>query len=341
MMPTKANVRYHVLHNFDSAAISPLQWNTLVEQCNGSVFMTWHYQKVWWEVFGRGKLLIVVSYENEQPIAIAPLFTDEGMIYFVGSGGSDYLHFIGDIGDEHVLLQMLYTTIGKVPEFVGFLFYHIPTSFRMWEKFDVVSRKLGLLLIIEGEQVAPSMSIKSSPQIARVAVQKKSLLRHEAWFKKNGNLEVQHCSSSKEILPWLERFFEQHQHRWAVTPYPSLFNNTIQCLFYKRLAEAADESGWLRFNVVLHNEVPVAFHFGFLYNNSFLWYKPSFDIRMAKHSPGELLLRQLLIYAIDNSVKTFDFGLGDEAFKQRFATHIHTVQNFGLYPTKSTMTDSV
>ena len=68
------------------------------------------------------------------------------------------------------------------------------------------------------------------------------------------------------------------------------------------------------------------------YNRSFLWYKPTFDITLAKHSPGEVLLRQLLLRAIDEEADYFDFGLGDEAFKNRFASSTPTVTNIGLYP---------
>ena len=63
-----------------------------------------------------------------------------------------------------------------------------------------------------------------------------------------------------------------------------------------------------------------------------MWYKPAFAIELARHSPGEVLLRQLLLRVIEESAHTFDFGLGDETFKRRFANHTQTVRDFGLYP---------
>jgi len=61
------------------------------------VFLTWHWQSAWWKTFGRGELLLIAVERDGEVIALAPLFTEAGMIYFVGSGGSDYLNFIGDI----------------------------------------------------------------------------------------------------------------------------------------------------------------------------------------------------------------------------------------------------
>jgi CelD/BcsL family acetyltransferase involved in cellulose biosynthesis len=39
----------------------------------------------------------------------------------------------------------------------------------------------------------------------------------------------------------------------------------------------------------------------------------------------------LLLAAMAEKAHTFDFGLGDEAFKSRFATRVNRVRNWGLY----------
>jgi len=43
-------------------------------------------------------------------------------------------------------------------------------------------------------------------------------------------------------------------------------------------------------------------------------------------------LRQLLLAAIDDGASTFDFGIGEEAFRRRFATHVWRVQTWGSHP---------
>ena len=77
---------------------------------------------------------------------------------------------------------------------------------------------------------------------------------------------------------------------------------------------------------------PIAFHFGFSFAGNYLWYKPSFEIALARKSPGEVLLRQLLLAAVQENAYVFDFGLGDEAFKHRFASRSQLVRTWGLYP---------
>src|SRR4029077_1134663 len=93
-------------------------------------------------------------------------------------------------------------------------------------------------------------------------------------------------------------FFAQHISRWAATASPSLFNDETQRQFYRRLARTASDAGWLRFTRVEWQGRVIAFHFGFCYRGNFLWYKPTFAIDLAQRSPGEVLLRQLLLRAM-------------------------------------------
>ena len=120
--------------------------------------------------------------------------------------------------------------------------------------------------------------------------------------------------------------------RWSATEHPSLFLDTQQRGFYERLVDVGCEEGWLRFTVVEWNGAPIAFHLGFSFRDRYLWYKPSFDVSKAKWSPGEVLLRHLLLAAIDEGIRIFDFGIGEEPFKARFSNRTARVRTWGFYP---------
>ena len=330
-----ASIQYHLLSGFTDPMLSPEAWAALQYKGSGNtVFMTWHWQKAWWEVFGRGKLLLLLAVKKDQPVALAPLFADGGMLFFVGSGGSDYLDFIGDTSEPEIISGLLQLAIENTPGVLGIRFYHIQSSSPTQQLLFNIAKKQGWDCFDEGGMASPVLSIRDFPEQAKAAAAKKSLLRHEGWFNRNGGIEVQHYSHSNNILPHLDAFFEQHIERWSATPHPSLFLDPLQRRFYKRLCEAASDTGWLRFTIVYWQQQAIAFHFGMHYNCSFLWYKPTFDITLAKHSPGEVLLRQLLLKAMEEAADYFDFGLGDEAFKSRFASSTPSVTTIGLYPAK-------
>ena len=320
-----------VLKDFEDPLIGPQVWNGLIEGGPGNnVFRTYQWQRTWWESFGRGELLLVVAHRDGQVVAIAPLFGEAGMIYFVGSGGSDYLGFVGDVSDADLLQTLLDAARTNVPDFIGFVFYMVPDLSSLDHPLGEVARGLGLTLFDEGELVAPVMKL-AGPEQAIAAAEKSSLVRHEKIFRREGRLEVQHLTDGQEILPHLDEFFDQHVSRWHETPYPSLFVEPKQREFYRQLTQSARREGWLRFTRLSWNGQPIAFHFGFCYAGNFLWYKPSFDVQLARRSPGEVLLRQLLLRAAAENVSTFDFGIGDEPFKRRFATQVNRVRTWGLY----------
>ncbi|MBU1822985.1 MAG: GNAT family N-acetyltransferase [Bacteroidetes bacterium] len=321
---------FRVLTGFDQ--VDSAIWNAMLRQGpTNELFLTWEWQQCWWEVFGRGKLLLVVAEQAGIPVAIAPLFLDEGMVFFVGSGGSDYLDFIGS-PDYDVLAGMLGAAVQQAPDFLGFLFYHVPEASSTSAYLHQIARTQGWKLYQEGSQVAPALDIVHYPEVAVQAPQKKSLRRHQNWFARNGQLRTEHFRSGHEATPFLDTFFTQHIKRWSDTPYPSLFLDQRQCQFYRLFSQTLANTGWFRFTRVVWNEQTIASHVGFCYAGSFLWYKPTFDPGLARHSPGEVLLRELLMLALEEQATVFDFGLGDEAFKRRFSTTIRTVYNWGLYP---------
>lgn len=325
-------IKTHRLTSFDDPMIGRERWNGLLQESGcRSVFLTWEWQQAWWQSFGRGQLLLVAAEVNGEIVALAPFFAEAGMIYFVGSGGSDYLDFIGQTAEAEVVVALLEGARQAVPNFIGFVFYHLPESSPSLGRLEEAAQRLGLACFDEGELVAPALEWSSQPEVAVAAANKKSLVRHERSLRREGRLDVCHWRTGEEILPQLDEFFGQHRARWQQTPFPSLFCEPAQCAFYQRLTTLAGETGWLRFTRIDWNGRAIAFHFGFCYRGRFLWYKPSFDIAMARHSPGEVLLRQLLLAAIEEGAHTFDFGLGEEAFKSRFANRVQKVRTLGAY----------
>lgn len=323
-----------ILEGFDDPSAAGGSWNPLAAEKN-IVFLTREWHETWWRTFGRGKLLLIAAGNEDAPSLIAPLFADCGMIFFTGSGGSDYLDFVGDLTNAETLAAVLDAARQNTPDFLGFRFYHVPDESPTGALLGKAAERLGLSCFDEGELTAPALDLRAGEKLAEQAASKKSLVRHERYFEREGKLEIRHVSDTASILPQLENFFSQHIRRWEGTPWPSLFNDPAQRLFYENLTRAAGSAGWLRFTSVEWNGEPAAFHFGFSYGGRFLWYKPSFEMELARRSPGEVLLRRLLLYAGTEGAEIFDFGLGDEAFKKRFMNKVQTVRTWGLYPKES------
>jgi CelD/BcsL family acetyltransferase involved in cellulose biosynthesis len=326
-------VTFRIAAGFDDPSLSNDVWNNLLERGPSDVvFMTKEWQQIWWDVYGRGKLLLILAESDEEVITIAPLFADKGMIFFIGSGGSDYLDFIGDIRNMEILEGILECAVEHVPDFCGFRFYHVLEDSDTGNALMELEKKKSWKLYKEGSMGAPMLEMALFPELAELAVRKKSLRRHEAYFQKNGGIEIIHFKGKEEFLGEIETFFQQHINRWVETPYPSLFVDEKNKEFYRQLSKMSDQIDWLRFTGIRWQGQMIAYHFGFAYKNIFIWYKPTFKNELSRHSPGEVLLRQLLLQSIKNEDTCFDFGLGEESFKSRFANRTRMVNTWGLYP---------
>jgi CelD/BcsL family acetyltransferase involved in cellulose biosynthesis len=325
-----------VLDGFDDPTFGPAAWDELLLRGNRpAVFLTWHFQRAWWESHDVGELLIIVAEREGNVIALAPFYTKSRMIFFLGTSGSDYLDFIGDISDCEVLDALLRAAWECVPEFCGFALYSVPDYSRTGEMLKDAALRLGLDCFSEEDMPAPALDLAGQPELALAATSKKSLLQSESYFRRKGSLQVHHFHNGNDILPHLDEFFEQHRSRRAITGQPSGFEEEGARAGINRLIRYASNTGWLRFTRIDWNGRAIAFHFGFSYQGRYVYYLPTFAIDLARWSPGQLLLRQVLLSAMSEGASVFDFGTGDEPYKSRFATDVHWVRMWGLYPRRS------
>jgi CelD/BcsL family acetyltransferase involved in cellulose biosynthesis len=313
--------------------IDPAVWDrTLATGPTDVVFLTWRWQRAWWDSYGRGRLLVLVARTEDEPVLIAPLFIDGGMVFLVGSGGSDQLDLIGDTSDATVLDGILRRLLEEEPGLLGLRLYHVPDGSPTPERLAAAARRAGWRCVGEEWLECPSLDVGDDGSGARAAADRASLRRHDRALRKERPVEIEHLTDGAAIAPHLDAFFDQHIARWAPTEHPSLFLADEHRAFYRRVTEQVAPGGALRFTIVRWDGEPVAFHFGTCHAGRFLWYKPSFAVEHARRSPGEVLLRSLFLRAAEEGARVFDFGLGNEAFKLRFADSIGRVQTWGLYP---------
>ena len=254
-------------HEIDQAA-----WDqALASSPTRTIFQTSEWLRPWWRAFGRGRLLLIGAYSQDRLTTIVPLFAEQGMVYFVGSGGSDYLDFIGLALPPHSLGAIIEVAREHTLNFVGFRFYHVPDRSPTGAALNECAAKMKLSCFDEGWLDAPALRFCDWPVDRRPPAAKTSLVRHERALKKLGQVEVEHFSEFSQIEPHLSEFFKQHIDRWSETSFPSLFLDDRQCVFYHELAKTISSRGWLRFTRVALDDEPVAFHFGFQFYDSFLW----------------------------------------------------------------------
>lgn len=322
-----------LLSGLDDPRLDGTPWERLLALSETrTVFQTREWLAAWWRAYGRGRLLPLLVERRGEPVLFAPLFAEAGMAFLVGSGGSDELDLIGDTACPGALEEIVAAAMDLTPDFVGIRLYHVPDDSTTGSRISGLAHRFGLRAYDEGHLAVPTIAGEDMAALLTDAAGRSSLRRHERGLERLGTLEVEHRRGGAELGPMLDAFFEQHVARWSMTSSPSLFLDARHRSFYRHLVAEAGDADWLRFSRVLLDGRPAAMHLGFHHDGTFVWYKPTFAPDLARHSPGEVLLRHLFLAARDEGAVRFDFGIGDEAFKHRFATVTRHVRTWGLYP---------
>ena len=290
-----------------------------------TIFLTSGWLRAWAETYGQGaNLLIPQIRHNGKLIGAAAFQQRNGIIKFAGAGPSDYMDLVLSSSLDH-------STASSIIEALLLAAQNAATRFRFFwlERVPLENGTLAWLRAAGSRYYATSIGSVFAPSMdmwaAAEKLKKKSLRRHERAFEREGKVQTDTFTHAHEILPRLDEFFDQHLRRWQDTPDPSLFKQETSRAFYRALTRNLDQTGWLRFTNVRLNGHLAAAHFGFFYAGRFIWYKPTYEPTLAKHSPGEVLLKRLIERAQTDNASKLDFTIGEEAFKYRFATKTREV----------------
>jgi CelD/BcsL family acetyltransferase involved in cellulose biosynthesis len=331
-----ATLTARVLDGFDDPSFGSHDWNGLLAGSRSDlVYMTWEFQRAWWETNARGTLLLTVAERDGMPVALAPFYAEEGMVYFVGSSFEyDALDFPGDAGDPAVLEALLRTAIDAAPGFEGMRLYFVPDRHGSAASLGIAADRLGWDLVEEDDMPLPVMAIAGNEEAAARAGDGEKVRKRERAFLREGELRVHRSRDARDILPQLEPLFDQHVARWAHRQErnPSRFAARGPRALLTRITELAGESGTLRFTRLDWAGRPIAYHYGYARGGRSFWGATSFAPDLAARSPGQILLRDVLRDAVEEGAAVFDFGTGDHAYKLRLATHVERVRTWGLYP---------
>ena len=333
---TATDFEISVSHTFRTDPALEREWNNLVAHSDANhPFVLWGWLTAWYRSFGTRHQPIIVRARRSGRLVGAAAFAEcDGVVELAGRGPSDYLEILLsnrlDAEAATACCDLILATVrGHVRAFRCFNLVQV--------RSDSITAKClhgpshGFLESTGPPQPAPCMDMSSVGK----ALRKQSLRRHERGLERLGSVSRFTFTRADDVLPQLDDFFELHRQRWARTRFPSLFHDARNREFYRTLTESLDSSGALRFSTVRLDDRLVAAHYGFYVGGRFVWYKPCFDPALARHSPGEVMIKYLLEFARSEGARIFDFTIGDEAFKMRFATTVRNVVTVYLTDSKA------
>jgi CelD/BcsL family acetyltransferase involved in cellulose biosynthesis len=98
--------------------------------------------------------------------------------------------------------------------------------------------------------------------------------------------------------------------------------------FLEQVALQSLADGNLHLSVLTCGDRTIAIHLGFVSQDGFYYYQPSYDAAFAKMSPGRLHLTMLIMWAVDNGHHRFDLLRGDDRYKTALGSEVRVLNDY-------------
>jgi CelD/BcsL family acetyltransferase involved in cellulose biosynthesis len=293
------------------------EWRDLLPSSpNSRVFLSPVWLRTWWESFGGGReMLLLSAREDGRLVGIVPLMRDGASLTFAGNTKvCDYMDFPCIPGREAALLSAVFRSLGEEPW----------DELRLWamrEDSAVLAAlppacaDLGLRFEKEQEDVCPQVELPAGWDAYLASLEKKH--RHELKRKlrklpQAGDVELAVLESPEEIERAMDSFL------WMLRQSRSdkaAFMTEQMEGFFRRLIPALAAEGLAKMVLLKLGGKRAAAVVCFRSDGETLLYNSGYDPAYSAFSVGLLSKVLTLQRAIGQGVSRFDFLRGHERYK--------------------------
>jgi len=328
--------RYEIVTEFARLEQFFPDWQRLWENDpRAEVFQTPGWARAWWSTYGKQvRLCSPVVFAGDRVIGILPLVQRDQVIQFLGTPEGDYADIICE---EHRTAEVLALGLKALLESVDgwneCQCHHLSKHSRLVRYYEQLPREIrSRVRCLPAGPLSTIILRNQREEVFKALLGKHHTKRLQNKLRKAGELKFQLLESSREIEPYLTEFFRHHVRRHASIGRTSSFADPDYCQFIRAVIQELGPEGRVRFGVLELNGRPLAWNLGFEVNGKFLLYQHTFDLNVSDYTPGEVLLWNALEYAKEHVTREFDFGRGDELYKDRFTNYSRDTFSIFLEP---------
>ncbi len=293
------------------------EWRDLLPSCaNSRVFLSPLWLRSWWQTFGAGRELMLLSARDEgRLIGVAPMMRERGTLTFAGNTKvCDYMDFTCAAGREAEMMGALFRALSEEPW----------DDLRLWAMREdspsltalaAVSAEFGYSCAVDVEDVCPQVDLPTDWESHLASLDRKH--RHELKRKlrkllQAGTVELEILASPLDVTVGMETFFwmlresRADKAAFMTTEMESFFRNLVPSLAGGGLAELV----FLRL-AGIRTAAVVCLHA----DGETLLYNSGYDPAYSALSVGLLSKVLALQRAIEQGKTRFDFLRGHERYK--------------------------
>lgn len=321
----------------DAAGLRRLEedWRRLAV-ASGSAFLTPEWYRAWEAAYGEDSTPFVIAVRRETAVVgVIPLVRTKRRLRFAGASLGDRFHPAAAGGDQDLVASVAGRLLERDTEWRTLVLDNVDAD-AAWPAAVLGAAGGGLVRHTYRDSVLPLVDLREFGDwedylASRSRNLRSQLRRYERTLERDHALAYRSTATASELEADLAEFFRLHDARWSDRGGSTSASGRAR-LFHRQFAASALEQGWLRLWFLELGGERVAAWYGWSIGATYAYYLAGFDPARKRLRPGHVLLAHTIRAAIAEGTAEYDLLLGDEPYKQRFATGRRTVQTLLVSP---------
>ena len=306
------------------AAFSDLrsEWNALVSRSDDQVFYQHEFIQTWLNHFAKGKWRILLLRDASGCLVAAlPLLHGWARLHGLPLrqlGGAANLHSgrFDLLADQPELASAAFLDyLSDQQDWDVLILTELPSQGRA-RALEKVARDRGFptgrwCAMQSPCRMLPATWLELEGQLSSRF--RANLRRRRRALEALGVVRAERCAHSAELI---EAGMELELQGWKGRAGTAIAQDVDTCGFYTDLARALGAQGRLALWALYLDKRLIAFQFGLEHRGSYALLKPAYDESLARYSPGQMLMTEVLRDAIARGLTRFEFLGEDMPWKQ-------------------------